>query len=97
MSMVNLNLGSFLDFILALAAFPLSLLVNHHTIIITMLLKASFLLLSLALGTSKVAADKTPVVISHQGPLYWALPIHIATVRGYWDELLLEPSFEVCK
>lgn len=59
-----------------------------------MILKAS-LLLSLALWTSKVAAEKTPVVISHQGPLYWALPIYIAGERGYFEQLMLDPSFEV--
>lgn len=61
-----------------------------------MMLKVSLLLLTLGLLTpQEAAADKTPVVISHQGPNYWALPIHIATVRGYWEQLMLEPTFEV--
>jgi NitT/TauT family transport system substrate-binding protein len=63
-----------------------------------MMFKASLLLLSLGLlllTPQEAAAEKTPVVISHQGPNYWALPIHIATQRGYWEELELEPTFEI--
>jgi len=39
--------------------------------------------------------EKTPVIISHQGPLYWVLPIYIAEVRGYFESLLLNVSYEV--
>ena len=57
------------------------------------MLEAS-LLFSLA-SLASTARALAPVVISHQGPVYWALPIHIAAERGYFEQLELDPTFEV--
>ncbi len=39
------------------------------------------------------ADDLTPINISYQPALYWALPYHIATEMGWWAEVGLDPSF----
>jgi hypothetical protein len=57
------------------------------------MLEAS-LLFSLA-SLASTARALAPVVISHQGPVYWALPIHIAAERGYFEQLEMDPTFEV--
>ena len=35
----------------------------------------------------------TPIKISYQPALYWALPFHIATEKGWWKEVGLAPEF----
>lgn len=34
-----------------------------------------------------------PIKISYQPALYWSLPFHIATEKGWWKEVGLEPTF----
>ncbi|NNU81810.1 ABC transporter substrate-binding protein [Halovulum dunhuangense] len=52
-------------------------------------------LAALMASTSLPAAaqDLTPINISYQPALYWALPFYVATEKGWWAELGLEPSF----
>lgn len=35
----------------------------------------------------------TPLKVSYQPSLYWALPFHIATEKGWWKEVGLAPEF----
>jgi len=48
-----------------------------------------------AVATSGLAAAQAPVEIkvSYQPALYWALPFHIATEKGWWAEVGLKPVF----
>lgn len=39
------------------------------------------------------ASAQTPINISYQPALYWALPFHIATEKNWWAEVGLKPSF----
>ena len=43
--------------------------------------------------TQTVAQQATPIKVSYQPALYWALPYYIATEKGWWKEVGLEPSF----
>ncbi len=46
--------------------------------------------------TSAVAVQAQPLAeikVSYQPALYWALPFHIATEKGWWAELGLKPVF----
>jgi NitT/TauT family transport system substrate-binding protein len=38
---------------------------------------------------------QTPINVSYQPALYWALPYYIATEKGWWKEVGLAPSFSV--
>ena len=51
--------------------------------------------LSLIFGSVGVAQAQalTPIKISYQPSLYWALPFHIATEKGWWKEVGLAPEF----
>lgn len=49
--------------------------------------------LALGLGASAHAQALTPIKISYQPSLYWALPFHIATEKGWWKEVGLVPEF----
>ncbi len=51
--------------------------------------------LSLVFGAATVAQAQalTPIKISYQPSLYWALPFHIATEKGWWKEVGLAPEF----
>jgi ABC-type nitrate/sulfonate/bicarbonate transport system substrate-binding protein len=48
-----------------------------------------------ALGTAAptLAQQPTPINVSYQPSLYWALPFHYATVKGWWKDVGLAPSF----
>jgi ABC-type nitrate/sulfonate/bicarbonate transport system substrate-binding protein len=35
----------------------------------------------------------TPIKVSYQPSLYWALPFHVATERGFWKDVGLAPEF----
>ena len=35
----------------------------------------------------------TPIRVSYQPSLYWALPFHVATEKGWWKEVGLAPEF----
>jgi ABC-type nitrate/sulfonate/bicarbonate transport system substrate-binding protein len=39
------------------------------------------------------AQHLTPINVSYQPALYWALPFHLATEMGWWAQVGLEPSF----
>ena len=44
-------------------------------------------------GPAMAAEPLKPVKISYQPSLYWALPYYIATEKGWWKEVGLDPSF----
>ncbi len=45
-------------------------------------------------GASQAQAQAlTPIKISYQPSLYWAMPFHIATEKGWWKEVGLAPEF----
>lgn len=46
----------------------------------------------MAVGTS-FAQTLTPIKISYQPSLYWAMPFHVATEKGWWKEVGLAPEF----
>ena len=52
-------------------------------------------LAAVALALPLCAAAQTPqtIKVSYQPALYWALPFHIATEKGWWAELGLKPEF----
>lgn len=39
------------------------------------------------------AQELTPINVSYQPALYWALPFYLATEKAWWAEVGLEPSF----
>jgi ABC-type nitrate/sulfonate/bicarbonate transport system substrate-binding protein len=39
------------------------------------------------------AQDLTPINVSYQPALYWALPFYLATEMGWWADVGLDPSF----
>jgi ABC-type nitrate/sulfonate/bicarbonate transport system substrate-binding protein len=41
----------------------------------------------------QMAAAQTPIGVSYQPSLYWALPFHYATVKGWWKDVGLAPNF----
>lgn len=49
--------------------------------------------LALATATAMPAAAQQPIGVSYQPSLYWALPFHYATVKGWWKEAGLNPNF----
>src|ERR1700693_5485684 len=42
---------------------------------------------------SPQAAAQSAIGVSYQPSLYWALPFHYATVKGWWKEVGLAPTF----
>jgi NitT/TauT family transport system substrate-binding protein len=49
-----------------------------------------------ALATASPAMAQqqlTPINVSYQPALYWALPFHVATEKGFWAQAGLQPSF----
>lgn len=48
---------------------------------------------SIGLAAPAVAQTPTPIGVSYQPSLYWALPFHYATVKGWWREVGLAPNF----
>ena len=40
-----------------------------------------------------LAQPLTPIKISYQPSLYWALPFYVATEKGWWKEVGLVPEF----
>ena len=56
-------------------------------------LQASVLALALAAGGAVQAQQLTEIKVSYQPALYWALPFHIATEKGWWAEVGLKPVF----
>lgn len=39
------------------------------------------------------AQTPTPIKISYQPAVYWALPFYVATDKGWWEEIGLKPEF----
>ncbi|MGF6633181.1 ABC transporter substrate-binding protein [Paraburkholderia tuberum] len=50
---------------------------------------------SAALPGTVWSADLTPIRVSYQPALYWALPFYVATEKGWWAEVGLKPEFSV--
>jgi ABC-type nitrate/sulfonate/bicarbonate transport system substrate-binding protein len=48
---------------------------------------------SLAVVAPPVARAQAPIGVSYQPSLYWALPFHYATVKGWWKDVGLTPNF----
>src|SRR6201986_388319 len=46
-----------------------------------------------ALAAPLPALAQTPIGVSYQPSLYWALPFHYATVKGWWKDVGLTPTF----
>jgi ABC-type nitrate/sulfonate/bicarbonate transport system substrate-binding protein len=56
-------------------------------------LRAAVLATSLFVGGAASAQQLTEIKVSYQPALYWALPFHIATEKGWWAEVGLKPVF----
>jgi ABC-type nitrate/sulfonate/bicarbonate transport system substrate-binding protein len=56
---------------------------------------AAVLGLGLMFGASGLVSAQalTPIKISYQPSLYWAMPFHVATEKGWWKEVGLAPEF----
>src|SRR5882724_4915918 len=50
-------------------------------------------ILAASLAAALPAQAQTPIGVSYQPSLYWALPFHYATVKGWWKEVGLKPAF----
>ena len=46
-----------------------------------------------AAPSTGTAQAQAPIGVSYQPSLYWALPFHYATVKGWWKEVGLAPNF----
>lgn len=46
-----------------------------------------------AVAETSSVAGQTPIGVSYQPAVYWALPFHYATVKGWWKEIGLDPNF----
>jgi ABC-type nitrate/sulfonate/bicarbonate transport system substrate-binding protein len=57
------------------------------------LLRAAVLAASLFVSGAASAQQLTEIKVSYQPALYWALPFHIATEKGWWAEVGLKPVF----
>jgi ABC-type nitrate/sulfonate/bicarbonate transport system substrate-binding protein len=56
-------------------------------------LSAAVLAASVLAGSLVHAQPLTEIKVSYQPALYWALPFHIATEKGWWAEVGLKPVF----
>lgn len=57
------------------------------------LLAAAAVVPLLAARQPAVAQSLAPIKVSYQPSLYWALPYYIATQKGWWREVGLQPEF----
>lgn len=48
---------------------------------------------AVALALAGGIAHAEAIIVSYQPSLYWALPFHVATEKGWWAQVGLEPSF----
>src|SRR6185312_12999031 len=46
-------------------------------------------------GISPSAQAETPINVSYQPALYWALPYYVATEKNWWKDVGLKPNFSV--
>jgi ABC-type nitrate/sulfonate/bicarbonate transport system substrate-binding protein len=60
---------------------------------LTALAAVATLALSASLVTNAQAQALTPIKVSYQPSLYWALPFHVATEKGWWKDMGLAPEF----
>jgi ABC-type nitrate/sulfonate/bicarbonate transport system substrate-binding protein len=56
-------------------------------------LRAAAIATSLFVGGVASAQQLAEIKVSYQPALYWALPFHIATEKGWWAEVGLKPVF----
>ena len=56
-------------------------------------LRATLLGIAVAAGGAAQAQQLSEIKVSYQPALYWALPFHVATVKGWWAEMGLKPVF----
>ena len=54
---------------------------------------ASAAIVSLAAAMPARSQEVTKIKISYQPALYWALPFYVATEKGWWKEVGLDPEF----
>jgi NitT/TauT family transport system substrate-binding protein len=47
----------------------------------------------LAAAAPQIATAQTPIGVSYQPSLFWALPFYVATEKKWWEELGLKPNF----
>src|SRR5215210_4478515 len=59
------------------------------------LLSAGFAIAGAIGGAPAPAAAQTPINVSYQPSLYWALPYSTATEKGWWKDVGLTPGFSV--
>ncbi len=52
-----------------------------------------FALAATLLAAPLSAKAQTAIGVSYQPSLYWGLPFHYATVKGWWKEVGLNPNF----
>ena len=57
------------------------------------LLTGAALTIALVGAQSISAQAQTAIGVSYQPSLYWALPFHYATVKGWWKDVGLAPNF----
>ena len=56
-------------------------------------LRAAALAMALLASAASQAQPLAEIKVSYQPALYWALPFHIATEKGWWAEVGLKPVF----
>jgi NitT/TauT family transport system substrate-binding protein len=56
---------------------------------------AAIAIAGLLAGAPCAAGAQTPIGVSYQPALYWALPYYLATEQGWWKEVGLAPTFSV--
>ena len=56
-------------------------------------LKQAALGLGLAVAVAAPAAAQSVIKVSYQPALYWSVPYFIATEKGWWKEVGLQPEF----
>lgn len=56
-------------------------------------LRTAFAAAALALVSGAQAQALAEIKVSYQPALYWALPFHVATEKGWWAEVGLKPVF----
>jgi ABC-type nitrate/sulfonate/bicarbonate transport system substrate-binding protein len=54
---------------------------------------ASTFVTLMSVSAPSTAQALTPIKISYQPALYWAMPFHVATEKGWWKEVGLAPEF----
>ena len=58
-------------------------------------LKVAAIAAGVLAGASLHAEAQTAIGVSYQPSLYWALPYYVATEKGWWKEVGLQPNFSV--